>query len=164
MVGRVFFKAVASDLPDQDFAARLGYPPAGERLIHLCDIRIVELVEEIVGIAVEKTLKLIEQVWLRTAADVGQKIFPHSLVILELPRQHFKWTADGFIFALATNRSCAFAHRFDGEWPLADAERLIAARPIDEPDLDGSLLVQLDVGRFALVVDRTPLLELDLVP
>ena len=154
---------MAGHLPDQDFSARLGYPPAGERRIHLCDIRLVELVEEIVGIAVEKTLKLIEQVWLRTAADVGQKIFPHSLVILEFPRQHFKWTTDGFIFALATDRSCAFAHRFDGESPFADAERFVAARPIDEPDLDSSLLVRLDVGRFALVVGRTPLLELDLV-
>jgi hypothetical protein len=53
VVGRVFFKAVADDLSDQDFSAGLGHPPAGERRLHLCDIRIVELVEEVVGVAVD---------------------------------------------------------------------------------------------------------------
>jgi len=82
---------------------------------------------------------------------------------LKLPRQHLEWTADGFILALATDRGCAFAHRLEGESPLADGERLVAARPVDEPNLDGSLLVQLDVGCFAIHVGRTPLLEFDLV-
>ena len=48
-----------------DFSASLGNPSAGERRIHLCDIRIVELVEEVVGIAVEQALELVEQGWLR---------------------------------------------------------------------------------------------------
>ena len=140
MVGRVFFKAVADDLSNQDFSARLGHPPADERRVHLCDIRIAELVEEIVCIAVEKAL---EQVWLRTAADIGQKIFHHPLVVLELPASTLSGLPDGFILALATDCGCAFAHRLEGESPLADAERLVAARPVDEPNLDGSLLEEL---------------------
>src|SRR5262245_57661358 len=41
VVGRVFFKAVADNLPDEGFSAGLGHPPAGERRVHLCNIRIV---------------------------------------------------------------------------------------------------------------------------